>query len=214
MQLILPQSTTTRRRTFIYLPGEGGGRARRRARHPDRFISALYHGIRMDKIIPVRVPEPVAGEIDRLVRAHVFRSRNDGIREGVRMLLARYRRGHPDRRVVARLVANHVQGTWSNDVAAVVLFGSVASGTDTDDSDIDMLVLTRGSFGHERERRVTTAVVELLKGVDEIVSLHFTTVGSFRAAVGAGHAFETGICSHGILLAGTLPAGCPGAGAP
>ena len=47
------------------------------------------------------------------------------------------------------------------DVAEVVLFGSKARGDDRPDSDIDLLVLTRGPVSDEVKRRMTDVLFDL-----------------------------------------------------
>ncbi len=46
--------------------------------------NVIYHCIHLDKIIPLRVDEAMVEQIDMLVSDGTFRSRNDGIRAGIR----------------------------------------------------------------------------------------------------------------------------------
>ncbi|MHA1734618.1 MAG: nucleotidyltransferase domain-containing protein [Promethearchaeota archaeon] len=160
----------------------------------------------MDKVIPLRVDEALSGGIDALIASGKFRSRNEGIREGIRMVIQRYGpRRDSARFVVAKLSANFLSGLATGEVDAVVLFGSVARGTDTRESDVDLLVLTSRPLDYRERFAVTDELQRVLSGIDELVSLHFLPAADFRANLERGYSFERGVRSEGILLAGEWP---------
>ncbi len=77
------------------------------------------------------------------------------------------RRGKPDPAVLAEVVRQVVEAAKPE---KIVLFGSAARGTMGPDSDIDLLVIKRGRFSHDR---ITQAIYRHLSGkaaVDVVVA--------------------------------------------
>jgi Arc/MetJ-type ribon-helix-helix transcriptional regulator len=160
----------------------------------------------MDKIIPLRLDEAMAGQVDRLVTEGIFRSRNEGIRAGVREVLRQHQGSRSARRaVIAKLVANHLMQLHGDLIHAIVLFGSVANARDTEYSDIDVFVLTRQDLNYDEEGKMIEDMTELMWGVDELVSLQSEPIEIFSNAIRRGFEFETNIHAKGIVLAGAYP---------
>jgi len=159
----------------------------------------------MDKIIPIRINKALAQKIDQLVAQGLFRNRNEGIREGIRLLI----KGHPNelsnKRLIAIIVSNFLITTHPEFIQAVILFGSVASGTDHEESDIDLLILTNIESSYQQEIDITKETLLLLQKLDYIVSLHFQTINSFLQGVKDQFTFEINLLKYGKTLAGTIP---------
>jgi predicted nucleotidyltransferase len=160
----------------------------------------------MDKIIPLRVDEVMIQYIDRMVVEGLFRNRNDGIRAGIREIInTQMRNRFTSRIMLARVIANYLNTTRNGEIQAIILFGSVVNNKDTQESDVDILVLTKSTQSYDEEYEIIKDVGLLVYGIDEYVSLHFESSEEFVNAVENGYVFETDILSKGKLLKGTLP---------
>jgi predicted nucleotidyltransferase len=168
--------------------------------------SSVYHCIRMDKIIPLRVDEVMIQYIDEMVVSGLFRNRNDGIRAGIREIInTRALNRSLSRTMLAQVVANYLITARNNEIQAVILFGSVVKNNDTRESDIDILVLTNNNLSYDEEYEIVKDVGQLVYGIDEYVSVHVESCETFSAGVKSGYVFENDIVQEGKLLTGTFP---------
>ena len=160
----------------------------------------------MGKVIPLRIEDAMADQLDRLIAMGIFLNRNDGIRAGVREILKPFVQDRSATRlVVAMMVANHLADVHAGEIEAICLFGSVATGKDTSESDIDLFVLTSRPLPYTDELAIISDAGRLLRGVDEYVSLHFENKADFTRALEEGYNFEASILKLGRLLAGHMP---------
>ncbi|MBN2151556.1 MAG: nucleotidyltransferase domain-containing protein [Candidatus Lokiarchaeota archaeon] len=156
----------------------------------------------------------MADQLDRLVSAGIFLNRNDGIRAGLREALKRFAYDTTASRIMlARVVSNYLMIHHPNEIEAIVLFGSVAAGRDTPESDIDVLVIIKGSTSYDAELARVREVGLITRGIDEQVSLHHESDADFLLGLEKGFEFETGIVARGILLSGAFPSSNRGRGA-
>nr|MDO8116091.1 nucleotidyltransferase domain-containing protein [Candidatus Sigynarchaeota archaeon] len=159
----------------------------------------------MDKIIPLRVDEAMVEQIDLLVSDGTFRSRNDGIRAGIREILKNFKYNKTGKRkAIARMVANHIMMVYQGVIGIVYMFGSVARGSDMPESDIDILAVSRHPLSYDQELAVISYAGRLLHGIDEHVSIQFESRDDFMAGIERGFEFESTVFHRGILLAGVL----------
>ncbi len=160
----------------------------------------------MDKIIPLRVDQALVDGIEALVTNGLFRNRNESIREGIRILLNQYN-ALPQKinLMMAKIVANHLFRTFSSIIRAILLYGSVARGTDTSESDIDLLLLTTRNVPYSEQTDFYAAIGDLFQGIDYDISLHFQETGKFIEGFSKGFSFETKIVRDGKLLQGEVP---------
>ena len=93
--------------------------------------------------------------------------RGRGIIVGVVKMLADISLPDRDRRAVER-AAEILRTNFP--VERIVLFGSKARGEDDDESDIDLLVLTRRPLGHAEQDGVTDALFDLQLELDVVIS--------------------------------------------
>lgn len=160
----------------------------------------------MDKIIPLRVDESMIQYIDRMVIEGLFRNRNDGIRAGIREIINNQLRNRSaTRMMLAHVVANFLNTTQNSEIQAVILFGSVVDNKDTQESDVDILVLTKSTLLYDEEYEIIKDVGHLVYGIDEYVSMHFESCELFTMAVENGYVFENDILRKGKLLVGNFP---------
>ncbi|MCD6443518.1 nucleotidyltransferase domain-containing protein [Candidatus Bathyarchaeota archaeon] len=160
----------------------------------------------MSLVIPFRVPKKVAERIKRLVDLGVFPSRSDLIREALRRFLTSQdsilRRSFSIRDV-ASLVAYML--AWNEKkVSDVVLFGSVARGDATVESDIDLLVLVKDVEVEVVRERLYDLIYPIIPvfGID--ISLIVVEKRCFLDMIDAGDPFATSILKEGVQLYGGL----------
>jgi len=159
----------------------------------------------MDNIVPIRITKALVKEIDALVDKGLFRNRNEVIREGIRSIIEKYHRKVANRRLIANIIANYLTLTYEDLIQSIILFGSVAQGTDDVESDIDLLILTRTKLSYNQKIELTDRVVNLLQKLDYVISLQFQPFDDFMEGVGANFEFETNVLHQGEILAGNIP---------
>ncbi len=77
----------------------------------------------------------------------------------------------------AEMIANFLTMNFSKEIQSIILFGSVASGTATQESDIDLLVLTLHDSSYEFQSTITEAVIHLLRSVYDEIFIAFSLTG-------------------------------------
>jgi Arc/MetJ-type ribon-helix-helix transcriptional regulator len=112
---------------------------------PDRGES-LYQGITnnsgMALPIPTKLEEPLVSALDSLVADGFYQSRSEAIRDAVRRLLEKnYLSRIRFLRIMAEISAQAIISKYSDLVTDIILYGSVAGGQVSENSDIDILVL-------------------------------------------------------------------------
>jgi predicted nucleotidyltransferase len=158
----------------------------------------------MDKIIPIRINETLISNLDELIEKGLFLNRNEGLRASLRSLIYHYHRKPPKtHQILAKIIANYLYMHYSEVIQAIYLFGSVANNTQTEDSDIDLLILINRSLPYDEEMKIIKAVLQLLGNLNYIPSLHFEEIKRFQQAIEQEFEFETNIIMKGILLQGS-----------
>jgi len=162
----------------------------------------------VDKNIPLRVNNELTKKIDELIKKGIFRNRNEGIREGIRQLIKKYdsqKESNLKKAQLAQIIANYLKLYYSDDLEAIILFGSVAKGTDREDSDIDILVLTRIKYSYTQKLHIINKIVHLTQGVGYIISLQFETTKKYLERIKEKFTFESNVAKEGKLLGGIIP---------
>lgn len=72
-----------------------------------------------------------------------------------------------------------VEAITSDDIIKTLVFGSVARGDDTEESDIDILIIIQ-SDNHQFESMVDEKVVDFILEKEEVISPHVMTVDHFN----------------------------------
>ena len=72
-----------------------------------------------------------------------------------------------------------VEAIASDDIIKTLVFGSVARGDDTEESDIDILIIIQ-SDNHQFESMVDEKVVDFILEKEEVISPHVMTVDHFN----------------------------------
>jgi len=158
--------------------------------------------------IPTKLEESLIRALDRLVADGLYQSRSEAIRDSVRRLVERsYLSKLHFLRIIAEIAAQAILSKYQEIVTDIILYGSVASGQVSEDSDVDILVLvsTKG--------RKSPSQVEM--GIHEITYPIALTSGSvitpiileerrFLELYSKGEHFVSEIVRKGIPLHGMM----------
>lgn len=158
----------------------------------------------MSVAIPVRVPRETAEKIKRLVNVGLYSNRSALIREAVRRLIASEgtvaQKGTLER--VAATLASVII-SWNEDsVTDVILFGSIARGEPSEESDVDLLILVESAESWVIRQRLYDLVYPIIPvfGVD--ISLIVIEKKHFIRMVRTGDPFALSVMREGIQLHG------------
>jgi len=111
--------------------------------------------------IPTKLEESLVRALDRLVADGLYQSRSEAIRDSVRRLVERsYLSRIGFLRIISEIAAQSILSKYPETVTDVILYGSVASGRVSEDSDVDILVLT-STKGHESQSQVEMRIHEI-----------------------------------------------------
>ncbi|MEM2935697.1 MAG: nucleotidyltransferase domain-containing protein [Candidatus Bathyarchaeia archaeon] len=159
----------------------------------------------MGLAVPTKLEEKLVEALDRLVSEGFYVSRSEAIREAVRRLVAeQYVSLQKFLRVIAEVVSETLTFNLGDQVTDVVLFGSVARGNATLDSDIDLLVLIK----HENASKVRRRLHEIVYPISLASSTPVTSIvmnrGEFIEWMKNGLNFAREIEKEGIQLHGDV----------
>ena len=158
----------------------------------------------MSVVVPVRVPREIAQKIKELVNAGLYPNRSDLIREALRRLTVSEGMTAQKSAIgkVAATIASTMIGWNEKTVTDVVLFGSVARGEATVESDIDLLVLVENAEGWVVRQRLYDLIYPIILALGVSVSLIAIDKKRFIHMVGEGDPFALSIIEEGIQLYG------------
>lgn len=94
---------------------------------------------------------------------------------------------------IAREFANAIQ---SDDIVKIILFGSVARGEDTEESDIDILIVTSDS--DELPDEINSIAVDIILEKDEFISPHVMSEEHFNKTI--DYPFLTNVLKEGVVI--------------
>lgn len=100
-----------------------------------------------------------------------------------------------NRRTIAKEFAEAIQ---SNDIKQIILFGSVARGEDTDNSDIDILIITVSE--DKISKNVDDKVFDILCKYREVISAHLMSYEIFTKT--KHFSFLSNVLKEGEMLVG------------
>lgn len=100
-----------------------------------------------------------------------------------------------------RVFLERFQSKTIGGISKVIVFGSVATGTASAHSDIDVIVLTTSEETSVKEtvRKIAYEAMEE-DGFNRLISLHFMEEGRFAMLLNSGYSFEKEIESEGVPL--------------
>ena len=87
----------------------------------------------------------------------------------------------------------------SDKIVRIILFGSVARGEDTEDSDIDILIVS--DYWEEIDPIITDVVGDIVLDQQELISPHIMSVDRFNNT--KDYSFLTNVLEDGVVLVGS-----------
>lgn len=94
---------------------------------------------------------------------------------------------------IAREFADAIR---SEDIVKIILFGSVARGDDTEESDIDILIITTNS--DELSDEINRVAVDIILEKDEFISPHVMSEEHFNKTI--DYPFLTNVLKEGVVI--------------
>ncbi len=173
------------------------------------FSKVLYPGINDDGMaspIPTKLEKPLIEALDRFVAEGLYQSRSEAIRDAIRRLVeSNYLSRNRFLRIVAEISAQTILNAYLDTVTDIILYGSVASGIVTEESDIDILVLlsTKGprSLG-QMEVRIHETVYPIALAAGVVITPIALDKREFLNLARAGDHFVEDIIRYGIAIQG------------
>ena len=84
----------------------------------------------------------------------------------------------------------------SEKILKIILFGSVARGDDTEDSDIDILIIS--PFADELDDEIGKIAVDFILRTQEVIYTHVMTVEHFNET--KDYPFLTNVLKEGVII--------------
>jgi len=160
----------------------------------------------MDLAVPTKLDEKLVEALDRLVAEGFYMSRSEAIREAVRKLTAeQYISIQNFLRTIAEIASETLTSQLGDGVTDVILFGSVARGNVTLDSDIDLLVLIKYEKDSSRIRRkLHKMVYPISLASNTPITFIVTSREEFTAWIKIKYSFAQEIVKEGLQLHGDI----------
>jgi predicted nucleotidyltransferase len=161
----------------------------------------------MGLAIPTKLEPPLVRALDNLVAEGLYQSRSEAIRDAIRGLVERnYISRVRFLTVIARVSAQLVLDEYGDAVTDIILYGSVASGRASDDSDIDILVLVSDTTSKnlsQVEIRIHEIVYPVALSSASVVTPIVLSKSKFLDLFEQDQHFASEIVKHGIEIKGT-----------
>ncbi|MBE6504984.1 MAG: nucleotidyltransferase domain-containing protein [Methanobrevibacter sp.] len=94
------------------------------------------------------------------------------------------------------IVREFADAIRSDDIVKIILFSSVARGDDTEESDIDILIITTNS--DELSDEINSAAVDIILEKDEFISPHVMSEEHFNNTI--DYPFLNNVLKEGIVI--------------
>jgi len=160
----------------------------------------------MDLAIPTKLDEKLVEALDRLVSEGFYVSRSEAIREAVRKLTAeQYVSLQNFLRIIAEITSETLTSSLGDVITDVILFGSVARGNVTIDSDIDLQILIK----HEKDapkirRKLHEIIYPISLASNTTITLVVTGREKFTTWAKSKYSFAQEIVKEGYQLHGDI----------
>jgi len=158
----------------------------------------------MSVVIPVRVSKEVSQKIEELVSAGLYPNRSTLIREALRRLTISEgitAQKTPLGKVVATMTSIMISLNEKT-VTDVILFGSIARGQATVESDVDLLILVENAEDWVVRQRLYDLIYPIIPGLGVDISLIVMDKKRFMHMMEEGDSFALSIVREGIQLQG------------
>jgi predicted nucleotidyltransferase len=157
--------------------------------------------------IPTKLEAPLVEAIDSLVTEGLYQSRSEAIRDAIRRLVERnYISRARFLTVIARISTQLILDEYGDAVTDIILYGSVATGRASDDSDIDILVLVSDTISTDLsqvEIRIHEIVYPVALSSDSVVTPIVLNKNKFLDLWEQQQHFAKEIVKYGIEMKGT-----------
>jgi len=161
-----------------------------------------------DVVVPIRMSRALTRGLDDLVKAGLYSSRNEALKDSVRSLIETRRAMATQSREALqaelKAIANVAEALILEEggpaISRVILFGSVARGEAREGSDIDLLVVLKGGDRHEWRRRLLLALMPIVYRLGRYISLKTFTEREVRELSEKGSPFIQEVVKTGIEL--------------
>jgi len=159
----------------------------------------------MDLAVPTKLDEKLVRELDRLVSEGFYVSRSEAIREAIRRLVAeRYMSSQSFLRVIAEIASETLKSNLAGVVTDIVLFGSVARGDVTLESDIDLLVLVEHEDAFTVRRKAHEIIYPISLASSTPITLIVVNREEFVEWMKGGLSFAREVVDEGVQLYGDV----------
>ncbi|MFQ6085846.1 MAG: nucleotidyltransferase domain-containing protein [Candidatus Bathyarchaeia archaeon] len=158
------------------------------------------------KVVPVKLSDSLTNAIDELVKSGMYNSRNEALRDAVRSLIEKTKLSGAEEKTrlqtelltLAKTAASILTARYGRSISRITLFGSVAKGEATEESDIDLLVLVRDGDGSDWRRKFVKEVMPIAFGLERHISIKVLREDEFRELAERGSSFVREVSEHGI----------------
>jgi predicted nucleotidyltransferase len=161
----------------------------------------------MGLAIPTKLEAPLVRALDSLVADGLYQSRSEAIRDAIRRLVERnYISRVGFLTVIARVSAQLVLDEYGDAVTDIILYGSVATGRVSYDSDIDILVLVSDRMSRnlsQVEIRIHEIVYAVALSSASVITPIVLDKRKFLDLTREGQHFAKEIVKYGIEIKGT-----------
>lgn len=103
-----------------------------------------------------------------------------------------------DKNILTECV-NGIVNIMGNRLVSVVLYGSAAKGTDTEDSDVDIALIMHGKLDFDTEDRLSDFIVDMNLKYDKVFSVIDIDTSHFQKWIKALPFYEN-VAREGIVL--------------
>jgi len=157
--------------------------------------------------IPTKLEAPLVRALDSLVAEGLYQSRSEAIRDAIRRLVERnYISRARFLIVIARVSAQLILDEYGEAVTDIILYGSVATGRASDDSDVDILVLVSDKTSMDLsqvEIRIHEIVYPVALSSSSVVTPIVLNKSKFLELYEQGQHFAKEIVKYGVEIKGT-----------
>lgn len=163
----------------------------------------------MTKAIPTKLDKGLVEQLDRLVSEGLYASRSESIRDAVRRLVTeRYMSLQRFYEIISRITSEVILQHFEGTVTDIILYGSVAKGEATTESDIDLLILTDREEGTREFRRLDGRISLITYPIDLEANVVTTPLlmsrRRFLKLVEEKYTFANEVLKNGLQLYGNI----------
>jgi len=157
--------------------------------------------------IPTKLEAPLVRALDGLVAEGLYQSRSEAIRDAVRRLVERnYISRVRFLTMIAEVSAQLILNEYGDAVTDIILYGSVATGRVSDESDIDILVLVSDTMSKnpsQVEIRIHEITYPVALSSASVITPIVLEKRRFLDLARERQYFAREIVKHGIEIKGT-----------